>query len=115
MRMQCDCAPAAFQKRTSVKPPKPSHELTSTHVTAGMNRRYNYSLTRLGVNPGRRKQLCPVEFRVLTRFTPGYVGAILTLTRYVIGNRSRFQHWSCSANWMTLFRYRQAPSESQTL
>src|SRR6266849_1295945 len=113
--MQQDCAPAVFQKRTSVKRPKTSRGLTITRGMVGINRRYNYSLTRLGVNPGRRKRLCPVEFRVLTRFTPGYVGAILTLTRSVIVNRSRFQHWSCSANWMTLFRYRQAPSESQTL
>src|SRR6266404_2413862 len=105
--MQRDCALAAFLKRTSVK-----RGLTSTCGTVGMNRRYSYSLTKPGVNPGRRKQLCLVESRVLTRFTPGYAGATLNLIRQVIGSKLPFRHSSCSANWTKLFLCRQAPRES---
>jgi len=75
--MQIGSAPTAFLTQIYEKRRKRSHEWMNTPGEAGMNTRSKCFLIMPRVNPGRLSQRCPGECRVLTRFTPGYDGAIL--------------------------------------
>src|SRR5258708_5992760 len=101
--MRIGSAPTVFRTRISEQQWKRSREWMITFGEAEMNKRSNHSLMKRGVSPGLPRQLCPGKFQILKRSAHGYAGAISILIQQVIGSRLRFQLWSYSGTWMTLF------------